>query len=120
MVTFAAVSELRFYHDAVHTACEGAGDDCGCPRAAGRCATWCDTPQACRRHGHFCGQHAQRCDRGALGDRDFFAPTTLRRLVSSATDLLISATRGVISCSSASLSPAQEQFDARNDYKVKL
>jgi len=58
--------------------------------------------------------------RGALGDCDFFAPTTLRRLVSSATDLLISATRGVISCSSASLSPAREQVDARDDHKVKL
>ena len=32
--------ELRFCHVAVHTACEGAGDARGCPRAAGRCATY--------------------------------------------------------------------------------
>ena len=54
--------ELRFCHVAVHTACEGAGDARGCPRAAGRCATWCDTPQERRRHAQFCAQHAQRCD----------------------------------------------------------
>ena len=54
--------ELRFCGRALHTACEGAGDARGCPRAAGRCATWCGTPQKRRRHGRFCAQHAQRCD----------------------------------------------------------
>lgn len=55
-------TQLRFCPRGLHTACDGAGDARGCPQAAGRCATWCGTPQKRRRHARFRGQHYQRCD----------------------------------------------------------
>jgi len=63
---------------------------------------------------------AVRC--GAQDDRDSFAPSTMRWLVSSAADLLISGARGMISCSSASLLPASgaDRFaTSRDDHEVK-